>query len=214
MLDAGGPAFAVKFAQLSVLACEALGVFLVLRPKTFPSIADGKRRGGRVHAGEGCSAHFRIWLQSRLVTGEACAAPPNGDIPLPRPRPAIAGPRSGKVAARTASPPALAATPMVLAPEISATTSIPASGVLLRHGDAGTFQKRHGLSIPLTAPASPLRSRDPVRRSRQQPHPRPRRLISPRSNKPSSWRKRADPTTRAVSRAEFTIRSRASSLNG
>jgi len=50
-----------------------------------------------------------------LVIGEASAAPPNGDIPLPRPRPAIAGPRSGKVAAQVVAP-ALTSAPMVLAP--------------------------------------------------------------------------------------------------
>ncbi len=88
-----------------------------------------------------------------LLTGEACAAPPKGDIPLPRPRPAAAGPRTAKVATRTAAPPAAPA-PMVLAPEISATISVPASGVLLRHGDAETYRNATA-SIPLTAPKFP-----------------------------------------------------------
>ena len=35
-----------------------------------------------------------------VLAGEASAAPPKGDIPLPRPRPTIAGPRLAKVATR------------------------------------------------------------------------------------------------------------------
>ncbi len=84
------------------------------------------------------------------LVGEASAAPPKGDIPLPRPRPAIAGPRAAKVAARVVSS-ALAAAPMVLAPERSATTTIPASGLLLRHGDAETSRNATA-SIPQAAP--------------------------------------------------------------
>ena len=110
-----------------------------------------------------------VWLilalgAAGLVTGEAGAAPPNGDIPLPRPRPVIAGPRGGTIAARFV-PPALTSTPMVLAPEISATTSIPPSGVLLRHGGdplpsrnttASVFPPPPVISAPVARPSAPL----------------------------------------------------------
>ena len=89
-------------------------------------------------------------IAAALVVGEASAAPLSGDIPLPRPRPASAGPRNGKVAAQVVAP-ALTTTPMVLAPAISATTSIPPSGVLLRRGDADTSRSATA-SIPLAAP--------------------------------------------------------------
>ena len=103
------------------------------------------------------------------LVGEASAAPPKGDIPLPRPRPAIAGPRAAKVAARVVSS-ALAAAPMVLAPESSATTTIPASGLLLRHGDAETSRNATA-SIPQAAPKIAARQRDQTRRWRWQPPP-------------------------------------------
>ena len=61
---------------------------------------------------------------------------------------------------------------------------------------------------------SHLRRCDQVRRLRRPPPQRPRHSISPPSNRRSSWRKRAGPTRRPVSRAEFPIRSPASSSNG
>ncbi len=98
-----------------------------------------------------------VWLilafgAASLVTGSANASPPSGDIPLPRPRPAIAGPRGGTVAAHLI-PPALAATPMMLAPEISTTTSIPPSGVLLRHGVDTVPSRNTTASVPPPTPA-------------------------------------------------------------
>jgi soluble lytic murein transglycosylase len=148
VLGTRNPAFAVKFANCRG-GLPALGVFLVLRPKTFPSIADGKSRGGRYVLVKAVRLIF-VWIAAALVVGEASAAPPSGDIPLPRPRPASAGPRNGKVAAQVIAP-ALTATPMVLAPAISAPTSIPPSGVLLRRGDAETSRNATA-SIPLAAP--------------------------------------------------------------
>ena len=106
---------------------------------------------------------IRVFIVAGFLIGDASAAPVTGDIPLPRPRPAAAGPRSAKVAAR-AVPAAVASTPMVLAPDVSTTTSIPASGVLLRHGDseaARTSSAPVSVAAPMAAapaarPGSPL----------------------------------------------------------
>ena len=61
---------------------------------------------------------------------------------------------------------------------------------------------------------SHLQRCDQVRRLRRQPPQRPRPSISLPSNRRSSWRKRAVPRRRPMSKVEFTIRSPASWLNG
>jgi soluble lytic murein transglycosylase len=102
-----------------------------------------------------------------LFAGQALAAPPAGEIPLPRPRPAIAGP--GKVAAHIGVP---KATPMVLVPAPSELSSIPASGVL-GHGAAETAKSSTAVALqsadvvprpasPAGAALQPLRSNPPL----------------------------------------------------
>ena len=85
-----------------------------------------------------------------LLAGEACAAPPSGEIPLPRPRPGIKTDGTGKVAAHVASPKA-AATPLQLAPEISAVASIPNSGVI---GSAAPETAKSSAALALRSPVA------------------------------------------------------------
>ncbi len=89
-----------------------------------------------------------------FLIGESDAGPLTGDVPLPLPRPEAAGPRSARVTARAAVSPAVASSPMVLAPDVSTTTSIPASGVLLRRGEpgAGANSSAGGAVSAITAP--------------------------------------------------------------
>ena len=193
--------------------CEALGVFLILRPKTFPSIADGRRRGGRVCAGEGCSVHYRVAAVASLA-GEASAAPPKGDIPLPRPRPAIAGPRAGKVAAQVVRPPRMPPR-WRSRRERSATTTIPASGVLLRHGDAETSRAEcHGKYSARPLQKSPPRAAKPA--AGDGSHVRHHFAARSRCRQTGDRSRAKGPARRGDQRRgqESTIRSRASSLNG
>jgi soluble lytic murein transglycosylase len=83
-----------------------------------------------------------------LLIGEAAAAPPSGDIPLPRPRPAAAG---GLHAAGRELPQAAAASPMTLSPTIPALTSVPASGVI---GHAAPEGLRPSIAASLVAPGA------------------------------------------------------------
>ena len=91
------------------------------------------------------------FLIAGLLAGEAWAAPPSGEIPLPRPRPAIKAEGTGKVAARVV-PPKGTATPLQLAPEISTVASLPASGVL---GSAAREAARNPGAIPLRPSLAP-----------------------------------------------------------
>ncbi|MGO9703413.1 MAG: transglycosylase SLT domain-containing protein [Xanthobacteraceae bacterium] len=97
-----------------------------------------------------------VFTAAGFLVGAAGAGPLTGDVPLPRPRPEAAGPRSAKAAARVVVPAAVGTTPMVLAPDVSTTTSIPSSGVLLRRGDAEAGRNSSAaLSIPAPHVAPP-----------------------------------------------------------
>ena len=106
-------------------------------------------------------AVFRLILAliiAGLLADEACAAPPSGEIPLPRPRPAIKTEGTGKVAARVASPKG-STTPLQLAPEVSAVASLPASGVL---GSAASETAKSSTALPLRSPvAAPATRQSP-----------------------------------------------------
>jgi soluble lytic murein transglycosylase len=141
-------------SSIFTFGCGVLGFFLILRPKTFFGIAE-------VRAAEEGIVPVKavrlivVFTAGAFLVGESSAGPLTGDIPLPRPRPEAAGPRSAKVAARVV-PAAVATTPMVLAPDVSTTTSIPSSGVLLRRGDAEASRNSSAaLSIPAPHIAPP-----------------------------------------------------------
>jgi soluble lytic murein transglycosylase len=94
-----------------------------------------------------------------LLAGEVSAAPPSGDIPLPRERPALASDKVAKLSAHaaTAAPTNATAGPMQLmataAGSVATTASIPSSGVLT---SGANDPPRSG---PRVAPgAIPLRS--------------------------------------------------------
>ncbi|MGB7100244.1 MAG: lytic transglycosylase domain-containing protein [Xanthobacteraceae bacterium] len=91
-----------------------------------------------------------VFTAGAFLVGESSAGSLTGDVPLPRPRPEAAGPRSAKVAARVV-PAAIVTTRMALAPDVSTTTSIPSSGVLLRRGDAGA-SRNSSAALPIPAP--------------------------------------------------------------
>jgi len=98
-----------------------------------------------------------------LLAGEACAAPPSGAIPLPRPRPVLKSDGSAKaahaVAGKTASGPTSLPPPHALS-----TSSIPAAGVLgygAPEALRGSFAASSAAAIPPRAAAaasSPARS--------------------------------------------------------
>ena len=102
---------------------------------------------------------------ANLATGTALAAPPAGDIPLPRPRPALAGNALAKAAtpAAAAKPGAAAkavSTPMLLSPDLAVVGSVPNSGVL---GPAAQMAPRNSVATPQrAAETTPVRASPPL----------------------------------------------------
>ena len=102
-----------------------------------------------------------------LLTGEGRAAPPTGDIPLPRARPALPSDKSAKVSARATpnAPAGATGGPMQLtatAGSVATTASIPSSGVLTSGAsEAPRSSSRSALgAIPLrpTVPPPPAKT--------------------------------------------------------
>ncbi len=92
-----------------------------------------------------------------LVASEALAAPPSGEVPLPRPRPAATAKSMGKIEPQIAARRGAAA-PMSLAPpssEVSQTASIPAAGVLGHGAPETPTSFAAPRAIPTSAPPAP-----------------------------------------------------------
>jgi len=111
-------------------------------------------------------------LAAGLLAVEVHAAPPSGDIPLPRERPALPSDKSAKVATHPVSavPATTAGGPMQLtataAGSVATTASIPSSGVLTSGGNDALR------TPPRPAPAAiPLRSSVPAPPARTGPPP-------------------------------------------
>jgi soluble lytic murein transglycosylase len=104
---------------------------------------------------------FLALAAAALLADNVAAAPAASDIPLPRPRPSIAGDNNGANLARRALPKEARA-PLLSVPDISTVGSIPASGVL---GPAALDVPKGPAPSPrrsLTAPPAPARTAPPL----------------------------------------------------
>jgi soluble lytic murein transglycosylase len=91
-----------------------------------------------------------------LLAGDAFAAPPSGDIPLPQPRPASRADGAAKVEAHVVTP-KTAKGPMPLAPGVATIAAIPPSGVL---DYRAVEPPSHSATVP---PSSPVAASPPAR---------------------------------------------------